>query len=592
MRLSMTGMAFAAIAVAASCACAYDADTIAFYPFKEGVPGTSAAGVMILNDAGGSHAGTVTMSTDTGVVYHADVPGKYILASSFAANPTPEILYTNPGSVHFWDTGKISFAGLSTAISSNDDYTIEFFYKIQAVDQRGASTVQWGTPLKYNVGTWFKGGASNPEGFYPTYLMRSTDTYWQMYYVAYSAGGTLAASLPYSSQSGWSGEWHHMALVYSKDTRTLTAWSDYGARGRKESLSNLTNSVLEASEPVELGSGFRGLVSCLRVSKRALAPDYFLHASHLDAYPETTVFHYKLDGVAGEGATMVTNYAYGGHPYAGQFQDWDPARQMKLYSGNAVTTTATSTNSLGEDVTVSAEWSALRAFNKALVDDGTGAAPYENVGSGHFHSLERMHQPQQLGGAGIYLDGANYQHVNSGSFTFEITMKLDYAEWSRKMHGKFLRYPIFLMYGNSSYPFECQLAAIMDGDNCFRVDANAYFPAGHALKTVAHCNGDVNKRENKNLLKDGKWYHFAFVYDDSTYTFRTYINYVLKDEKTFESPYRPSYSYQHIWIGDGGTVNLSSFEGWIDEVRMTRKALSPEQFISFRSHPGTLFIMK
>lgn len=586
--------------MAAFCAFGHDADTIAFYPFKEGVPGTSAAGVTIVNDAGGSHAGTVTMSTDTGVVYHADVPGKYILASSFAANPTPEILFTDPGCVHFTGSGKISFEGLSTAISSNDDYTIEFFYKIQEEDRPGVSPGIDSCSLRYNVGTYFPGDDSGtvPEGYYPTYLTRSTDTYWQFYYAGYNlkVGGkstTLAASVAFSGQTSWNGEWHHMALVYSKATRKLTVYPDYNARNRSTSLSNVTNTILAASVPLELGVGkFRGLVSCLRVSKRALTTAEFLHASHLDAYPETTVFHYKLDGVADEPVTVITNYAYGGHPYAGQFQDWDPTKQMKLYSGNAVATTATSTNSLGEDVTVSAEWSDKTGFNRSLVDDGTGAEPYLNGGSGHFHSLERMHQPQVLGGAGIYLDGANYQHVSSGSFTFEITMKLDYSEWSRKMHGKFLRYPIFAMYGNGSYPFECQLCAIMDGDNCFRVDANAYLPAGHTLKTVAHCNGDAYKRENNNLLKDGKWYHFAFVYDDSTYTFRTYINYVLKDEKTFESPYRPSYNYQHIWIGDGGSVNLSSFEGWIDEVRMTRKALDPEQFVKFKAFRGTVIIYK
>lgn len=593
MRLSVS------FACAALCAFAHDADTIAFYPFTDGAVGTAASGITIHNDASDRHQGTVTMSTDTGAVFHADSPGKYVLASSFAASSNPEILYVNPRSVHFCDTGVICFDGLSTAISSNDDYTIEFFYKIQDVDRRGATTVQWGTPLKYDVGTWSKGNAtlSPPvaEGFHPTYLMRSTDTYWQLYYAGYSVGGTRTDALSYSGQDGgWNGEWHHLAIVYSKETRKLTAWADYGERSRKVSLSNVTNSVLDASVPLEIGRGFRGLVSCLRVSKRALAPDEFLHASHLAAYPETTVFHYKLDGVAGEGATMVTNYAYGGHPYAGQFQNWDPTKQMKLYSGNAAVHEASSVNSLGEDVTVGAEWSDLTGFGKSLVDDGTGAKPYANGGSGHFHSLERMQQPNNLDGSGIQLAGADYQPVTNGSFTIEVTMKLDLSTWLEKMKGTFRRYLVFGMYGGSTYHYNFQLAAIMDGDDCFRLTGYAYFPPT-SNQTICNYNGNGTSsatRVDRKFLKDGRWHHIALVYDDSTYTFRLYVDHALKDERSFASPYRLAFSSQRdLWFGSGDKLNLSSFEGWIDEVRMTRKALSPEQFIRFLSPRGTTIIM-
>ena len=599
----MNKLVSVAAALTALCACGHDSDTIAFYAFKERAPGTSAAGVEIVNDAGGLYPGTCTSTTATGAVYHADIPGKYILASSFAVNPTPEILYTNPGCVHFTGSGNISFEGLSTAISSNDDYTIEFFYKIQEEDQPGTQWPGVGRwSLKYDVGTYFPGSddGSLPEGHYPTYLNRTASTYWQLFYGDYNkkvGGATISLSSAIScggKGNTWCGDWQHIALVYSKESRTLTAWSNYGAETRnwQYSLYNVTNTVLDASVAMELGCKlFRGLVSCLRVSKRALTPDEFLHASHLDAYPETTVFHYKLDGVDGAAISTITNYAYGGYPYAGQFRDWD-AKPMKLYSGDAEVHVATSTNSLGEDVTVGAEWSGKNGFNKSLVDDGTGGKPYANGGSGHFHSLQRMHETAKLDGSGIYLSGTNYQHVASGSFTMEVTMKLDYTTWRSKLNSTFLRYPIALLYSNASYFFAWQLCAIMDGDNRFRVDANAYFPAGHTLKTVLHCNGTASYRPEPNLLKDDKWHHIALVYDDSTYTFRLYIDYKLKDEQTFDEPFAPANNDNcHIWIGAGGNVNLSSFEGWIDEVRYTRKALSPTQFISYCSNPGTTIVV-
>lgn len=108
-------------------ACA--SDTIALYPFDDGEPGETANGKTIKNAVDGSYPGSVSVTADADIVFDEDAPGKYVLSCSFEKNVTPEVLYTNPRSVHFVRTGgTITFPGLSTALSSNEDYTVEFFY--------------------------------------------------------------------------------------------------------------------------------------------------------------------------------------------------------------------------------------------------------------------------------------------------------------------------------------------------------------------------------------------------------------------------------------------------------------------------------
>ena len=108
---------------------AHDADTLAFYAFKEGGAGTSLSGKMIANAAGGAYAGTVTINSGT-VEYRADVPGAYVFGSESA----DDLLCSNPQSIHFsgnTTSGSqlISFADLGTAVSSNDDFTSSSFWR-------------------------------------------------------------------------------------------------------------------------------------------------------------------------------------------------------------------------------------------------------------------------------------------------------------------------------------------------------------------------------------------------------------------------------------------------------------------------------
>ena len=72
-------------ACAAAVAYAVDADTFAFYSFKDGAAGTSAVGVTLANQVDASkYAGTATCpDTDAtaSATFNADAPGLYVYSS-------------------------------------------------------------------------------------------------------------------------------------------------------------------------------------------------------------------------------------------------------------------------------------------------------------------------------------------------------------------------------------------------------------------------------------------------------------------------------------------------------------------------------
>jgi hypothetical protein len=83
--------------------------------------------------------------------------------------------------------------------------------------------------------------------------------------------------------------------------------------------------------------------------------------------------------------------------------------------------------------------------------------------------------------------------------------------------------------------------------------------------------------KSKNRVDDGAWHHLAFVYDIGAAKTKLYVDYVLQGSAS-------------VTLGTTGTINPSAgvqniegnrqyFPGWMDELRITRRALGPEEFI-------------
>ncbi len=99
---------------------------------------------------------------------------------------------------------------------------------------------------------------------------------------------------------------------------------------------------------------------------------------------------------------------------------------------------------------------------------------------------------------------------------------------------------------------------------------------GRGFKTYGD-DGTILDIKSKSRVDDGAWHHLAFVYDIGTAKTKLYVDYVLQGST-------------NVTLGTTGTVNPSAgvqniagsrqyFPGWMDELRITKRALGPEEFI-------------
>ena len=86
---------------------------------------------------------------------------------------------------------------------------------------------------------------------------------------------------------------------------------------------------------------------------------------------------------------------------------------------------------------------------------------------------------------------------------------------------------------------------------------------------------------------DGKWHHAAFSYETATKNVKIYVDYVLKANGTTINPI--VYTDGDILIGMG--AGERAFDGWIDEVRITPRLLTPDEFLYTQPRLGTLITL-
>ena len=80
---------------------------------------------------------------------------------------------------------------------------------------------------------------------------------------------------------------------------------------------------------------------------------------------------------------------------------------------------------------------------------------------------------------------------------------------------------------------------------------------------------------------DGNWHHVAFVSDASNRIIRTYYDYQsVSVDKDVYVPVKKGYS---LFVGSKENGAEQFFDGWIDDVRVTKRALRPEEFLT--THP-------
>ena len=570
-----------ASAVLASAAFAHDADTLAFYAFKEGDAGTSISGKTLANDAGDAYAGTVTINSGS-IEYRADVPGAYVFGSESA----DDLLCSNPQSIHFSGNSTegsqlVSFADLGTAVSSNDDFTVEFFFKYGDGDtgynKPTLPLLAMNCGLVYNPTDSTKQGAGEP-GRFEIMNHGASGRYLDVYLVDRNTGqrtryDTTAAA--YYGQCLDDGLWHHLAVVYVASSSKFSVYLDYASGFNKADVPRTTtHQVLSAAEPLLFGNGgFKGLVSCLRVSKCAREVSGFLRASTLLSYSPETVFHWSLDGDNGvDAGTLVSPSS--ADPRIGQYIAKRAPRTGFGYAKGCVSDSTTVMPSYTNEIPFARKYMVMS--DKNVLAYSTNAILVRASGSSK---------------SSLRCSGTNYFAVASGDWTMEGWFKMDYAAYKEAVVDSGVANPhaalLSLSYSVGSVISGSDFSLYLHQTSgefklklyAYDTTGTSYDPAGVSLGT---------------LFRDDEWHHVAVVYDESGRRMSAYIDGIEKVHIDFPegrsfAP-RTKIETAREYVAGADDTARKGFYGLVDEVRLVRRALQPSEFISFKRLPSGMIL--
>ncbi len=94
------------------------------------------------------------------------------------------------------------------------------------------------------------------------------------------------------------------------------------------------------------------------------------------------------------------------------------------------------------------------------------------------------------------------------------------------------------------------------------------------------------------LVPINTWFHFALTYDDETKTLKIFKDRTLVATKTFVEPNVPAI-YGSLWALQGNDFNRNAgFQGKLDEIRISRRALDPSEFLKPRTGEGLMFLVR
>lgn len=360
--------------------------------------------------------------------------------------------------------------------------------------------------------------------------------------------GTSGASLyghsaPYGKAKINDGNWHHVAFTYDKATSRARVYVDYvldqdiehAAGGPIAYDANTTTPNYHALwiggsgsyDDTYGGRSFNGCVDEVRISDVALTPEQFLRMELPDTYRLSFAPSSHDETVVVAGRNLSDSLTV-------------PAKFVRVAT----------------DVTVETDEKIA-----ATVRDGFFSAAASNAAALSF-------QTNETGTCG-YLKAENFTKAMFGNTNASFT-----AECFFKARGKLARTEAarqcLFQFGEKPTA-KILLDAATPGAMNYSVNSNNVWlgSAGRAGRTA----------------DDGNWHHVALVYDHAGHQVRCYYDYRLdwyafgvtnimsKDASLFVGASR------NVAVAGKGASDWQYFDGWIDDVRITRAALAPEAFL-------------
>lgn len=357
------------------------------------------------------------------------------------------------------------------------------------------------------------------------------------------------------------GNWHHVAYTYDSTLATpavklyvdhvlVKTWS-YNASD--DNAKNITGTISYGdNNAIYIGGydnyanssgstiyGYRrypGVIDEVRVSNAALTPAQFLRMR--PSADQDVILQISFDPDEYETTPSTTK----------NFSDAiDPDFQKTLFKTNGVSNTAFDTSV-----------KAGTTFGCGPADDN-GLA---NVAAFHFMT-------NGTGTSGSYLQASAFSGRFSGhsNYTLECFYKT-----GGQVRGPTTNRQTLFKGGSDRFIASATLCNESSTGN---------MGTGGLLLAYRDANGDTQRYDSTSdtNLDDGSWHHLAIVIDGDHEEARTYIDGRLSKTRTGYTP--AHFSGYSIFIGCGYGGSPTQFlDGWMDNFRVTLRALSPDEFLA------------
>lgn len=531
------------------------AETLLWYHFDEGTIDQKAAyGATVVNAVGSSYNGTIDCYLDT-------------KEFGWNNNVLPVYRTAFPENVKLYDP-------VSKTVRANN-MALEF--KTYSNQNMPCSAVRIGNgsdlkPKNFTIEMFIKATATSACG---ERLLNSAA--WDLYA---NGGGSGNGRFQYKNQTSTVNgqalcdlKWHHVAVVKNdgrisfyedyKETHYLTGQSDVD-------YSTVVDVVLGAKLNSNWG-GWQGLMDEVRVSDVALSPSQFLRMSiaKWDADPDV-YFHFSGEDYNLEAFGALAHLATNLYSYANLNSNGSlPNDAIAYQPGNKL------------------EWHGTYGAKPALMTSGLAG---ELVRQGITNTEERMESiglqfnanQQKLVdydaySARIWVDDPTDKTLAADSFTCECFIKYLSAP------EKKIQYIMYQFGGAGGNRCNSWLLSQNYGIYGKFTGQFWYHDEDNALQS-ATIPEDTTKRVG---IADGEWHHIAFVYDKENKKASVYLDYQLygcKEGVTLLDEPAPNADDRRIEIGDGyGDAWMNTayqMNGCFDEIRITRRALDPQEFLT------------
>lgn len=522
----------AALAAALSCAASALAGTVAYWPLSYGNGVRSTTATVFANQGEGGALDAVP-SSRSGASW---IAGSDYCPQGTNAFPTGHGVYdpvssTNAAAATGLYFHKISLAGYAGALRVADPaalrlttFTVECFVRMQ----QGTSQGDWNCVAV--MPAQLPGSSGQPAN-YESWGLRVTGA--NALQVRFSKNkGTVSANVSdnetvsISAPGIYDGRWHHIA--FSVSGKTVKTFFDYAFSSQKtlgQSVWYNSGMDLFIGNTPQTTGPFGGSIAHFRISDEALDPPSFLHFTRTEAAADEdsdTLLHLDFEPPEGISATQ------------GFFNDAAVGPALHHYGAEAIPCTVAT------------------------------AMPFPQVYAGLLDETGRasafcMTNATSAGGAKDYLAWQPPEDVfSNASFTVECCYRTagtlgEYIPLVRRLGG-----------------YNCQFnLGFGGGANVGKLSA----------ATVPGDAGSQPSIVDSTRSDDGAWHHAALVFDRARCTMTLFRDYGLVGQTAYAGVVAPTDTPIYIGGGYANDGSFKAFNGLVDNVRVTMRALTVGEFL-------------